>query len=230
MIEIVKLKDIPENERPRERLIRNGVRSLSDCELLAIIIKFGNKKDSVLTLSQRILNKYKTIKNLGSISIQELLMIPGIKIAKATAILAAIELGRRVYLIKDSNYKIKDELDIYKLLSPLVKNYDHEVFYVISLTRKGEVIKTTKVFSGGDSNILLDMKMIFKEPLKLGASAIIIAHNHPSGNASPSQNDIIATNKIIKAARLLEIDLTDHIIIGDGEYYSFFLKDKKKVL
>lgn len=222
----MKLKEIPKTERPRERLISSGARSLSDSELLAIILKQGTKKESVLTLAQKVISSFKSIKNLGSASYFELLKIPGIKVAKATAILAAIELGRRIYLIKDQFYKINNTIDAFNLLSPIMKDNKSETFYLIALNNKSEVLLTKKLFEGSGNIITLDMKKIFSEALKIGAKSIIIAHNHPSGDSNPSLSDIKTTDKIIKASNLLEINLIDHLIIGNGEFYSFLGKKK----
>lgn len=208
-------------------MIRYGVSKLSDGELLALILKSGNKNESVIDLANNIISSYKTIKNLAITSYNELCKINGIKKAKATSLLAAIELGKRVFIIQNNNIKVNNNYDIYKVIYPEVKNLLYEEFYVISLNSKSYIISVDKIASGNSNSVSLNISSIFHIAIKNMASAIIICHNHPSGDCTPSYDDRITTKKVIDASRTVQINLIDHIIIGNNEIYSF-LKDSKE--
>ena len=208
-------------------MIKYGVSKLSDGELLALILKSGNKNESVIDLSNNIISSYKSIKNLGLANYNELCKIKGIKKAKATSILAAIELGRRVFTINDNKIKVRSNYDIYKIIYPEVKNLVNEVFYVISLNSKSYILSIDKISSGNINSVSFNISSIFYSAIKNMASAIIICHNHPSGDSKPSNEDRLTTSKIIDASKMIQIDVVDHIIIGQDEVYSFLKGEKE---
>ncbi len=222
------IKEIPNEERPRERLVKHGPKSLRTSELLAILLETGTKKESVLDLSKRLLYEINNTSSLATITYHELIKIHGIKMAKACKIIAAIELGKR---LNSNNYekpsKIKTAFDVYELLVDEVKGLLQESFFVIYLNTQAEVITIENIFKGTLNQLLIHPREIFKRAYQLSSNALILIHNHPSGNSTPSQQDLIITQNIIDVGEVLQIDVVDHIIIGDNEFYS--IKGKKKV-
>lgn len=214
------IKEIPLNERPREKLINDGVRSLSNIELLAILLRTGNKNKSVIELSKDVLYKIEQLNELKNITINELLKIPGIKKAKATTILAAIELGRRLEKQKINDNIIKSSEQIYYLMKHLVHE-QQENFYCLFLNTKFALIKTSLIYIGTVDKLVIHPREIFKEAVKSNASYIILVHNHPTGNATPSYADKKATVELMRAASIMNIEIVDHIIIGNKQFYSY---------
>jgi len=214
-------KIIPVNERPREKAINNGVETLSNEELLAIILRCGTKKMNVLELSSLIMRKYITFNNLINCNYEELIEIEGINKAKAIEILAIIEISKRVQKNRKNNLKkITDPNEIYEHFSILIKEEKQEVFMVIFLNIKSHIIKYEKLFVGGTSCSIIDVNLIFKKAINYGSSKIICLHNHPSGDSTPSSQDIFITKKIMKIGEITGIKLLDHIIIGKDNYTS----------
>ena len=212
-----------EEDRPREKLQLKGKQNLSDAELIAIIIGSGNSKQSAVELSQYILASVNNdLFELGKKSIEDLMQFKGIGEAKAISIAAALELGRRRAQaeLKPQNKIISDKL-VFEMMSPILSDLPHEEFWVICLNRNNRFISKHKISSGGISGTVADMKMIFNVAVKELASAIILCHNHPSGNNQPSESDIRLTRKAIEGGKLLEIDVIDHVIIAQQQYYSF---------
>ncbi|NCP72289.1 JAB domain-containing protein [archaeon] len=216
----MRLKDIAPENRPLERLSRDGEKSLSNSELLAIILKTGTKEYNVLDISNQILSRY-TFQDLENISINQLLKIKGIGIVKASQIKAIIELYKRISIknIKTSE-KIYSPKTAYEILRHDIENKEQE--HLITLFLKGNEVISKKIITiGTDNQTLVSEKEILKEALKENAQAIIIAHNHPSGECYPSREDKIATTKIKEACKLLEITFLDHLIITNQKYFSF---------
>ena len=212
-----------EEDRPREKLQLKGKQNLSDAELIAIIIGSGNSKQSAVELSQYILASVNNdLFELGKKSIEDLMQFKGIGEAKAISIAAALELGRRRAQaeLKPQNKIISDKL-VFEMMSPILSDLPHEEFWVICLNRNNRFISKHKISSGGISGTVADMKMIFNVAVKELASAIILCHNHPSGNNQPSESDTRLTRKAIEGGKLLEIDVIDHVIIAQQQYYSF---------
>jgi len=228
------LKELPENERPRERLEKYGPSSLSDSELIAIILRTGTKNLSVLSLASNILCEYETINDLSEVTIEELCKIKGIHKAKAITLLASIELGKRIVLNnRTENKVINSPKDAYDYLRTSMENLDHEELVCLFLNIRSEVIRQKRITVGTNNSTLLDPKTILKWALKYSSEYIIVAHNHPSGNPTPSENDRIVTMNLQKAAKEVDIKLVDHIIIGKNKYYSFLEnnnKYKKKII
>lgn len=212
-----------EDDRPREKLISKGKSALSDAELLAILIGSGNKEETALDVSKKILaNNNNHLSDLAKMSIIDLMKIKGIGEAKAVSIAAALELGRR--LERSSTKKeniVKSSNDAYKLLKPLMADLRHEEFCVLFLSRSNKILAQERISVGGVNSTLVDVKIIMKHALALLASSIILAHNHPSGNLNPSEADISITQKIKHAAQFFEVQLIDHIIVCEQGYFSF---------
>lgn len=219
----VLIKDIPLNERPRERLINKGVEYLSNEDLLAILLKTGTKENSVKVLANNILKQLDDINNLKEINLEKLVKIKGIGKAKACELLAAIELGKRLNKKIDNlnQIKIYSSNSIYEYYQDKLKDKLQEYFYCVYLDTKNHIIKDKLLFIGTINESLIHPREIFKEAYLLSASSIICIHNHPSGNVNPSNNDIIMTKQLVEVGKILGIKVLDHIIIGKNNYYSF---------
>ncbi|MDR2057535.1 MAG: DNA repair protein RadC [Dysgonamonadaceae bacterium] len=220
----LRIKEWAEEDRPREKLMRKGVNALSDAELLAIIIGSGNKEETVVDLSQRILQLANNdINILGKMSVQQLITnFKGIGEAKAIGIVAALELGKRRKISEISEKKkITCSKDIYDIFHPLLCDLFYEEFWTLLLNRANRIIDKIKIGQGGISEVLVDTKLIYKESIERLATNIILCHNHPSGNVRPSKQDDEVTMKIKKGIEILDMFLIDHIVLCDGKYYSY---------
>lgn len=215
----MKINEIPFWEKPREKAIDIGIESLSSIELMAILLRCGTKRKSVLELSSEVLKYFESIEELKDVTIEELVKIDGIGIAKATTILAAIELGKRLASKKLTKNKLVTPVDVYLEFSPLVNGLKQEHLYAVYLDTKGFLIQRKLISIGNINSALMDDKMILKWAYKLSATAIILIHNHPSGDPRPSMQDIEATKNLVKITKELGFILLDHIIIGN-DYYS----------
>ncbi len=210
------------NLKPREKALSQGIDSLSDAELLAIVLRHGYKGVSNLELAEEILTNYGGLEGLMRLSISEIMDIKGVGIAKATEILASLEIVKRLYYQRIINTDA--------LSSPeAVRNWvcseiglsEQECFLALFLDTKNKVNGHKVIFKGGVDNVQIDARELFREALKNKASKIIIAHNHPSQNVQPSREDIILTSKLVEAGRLMNIPVLDHIIVSYKQYYSF---------
>lgn len=217
------IKDIPKEERPRERLINNGVENLSNEELLSILLKTGTKNTSVKVLANNILKEIESINNLKDITFEKLISIKGIKQAKACELLACIELGNRINkkISNINKIKIIDSNSIFEYYKIILQDKKQEYFYCVYLDTKNQIIKDKLLFVGTINESLVHPREIFKEAYILSASSIICIHNHPTGNVTPSKNDILITKQLKEVGITLGINVIDHIIIGKDEYYSF---------
>lgn len=218
-----KLKEIPKEERPRERLINYGKESLSNEELLAIILKTGTKNISVKELASQILVKISDIKNLSSMNYQMLRSIPGIGDAKACELLSVIELSKRMSRSYETlnNVQIKSTEIAFRYFRNIFEDKKQEHFYCVYLDNKKKVIETKLLFMGTLNQSIVHPREVFKEAYLLSASSIICIHNHPSGNVQPSKEDIELTKRLSSIGMLMGIKLIDHLIIGSTEYFSF---------
>lgn len=219
----ISIKNLPEDDKPREKLISHGRQALSDAELLAIIIGSGNTTESAVQLSQRLLfENNNDLSNIAKLSIQELTKFKGIGSAKAANIAAAFELGRRRKEIdKKEIKKITSSQSAFDYLNVFLSDLSHEEFHLLLLNRANSPIRLIRLSKGGLSATVIDIKLIAKHAIDNHASGIILAHNHPSGNIKPSESDIAITNKIKEALKVFEISTLDHIIIGENDYFSF---------
>lgn len=221
---MVRIKDLPISERPRERMLSSGINNLSNEELLAIILKTGNKNESSKVLASNILKTLKNINDLNNMSVKELMKIKGIGIAKATELLASIELGKRVnssnFILSDM--KFNNPSIIFEYYKDKFYSFKQEMFYAIYLDASKKIIEDRFLFQGTVNQSIIHPRDIFKYACLLDASGIICVHNHPSGNIIPSKEDINITNKLKEIGYLFNIPILDHIIIGKDKYYSFY--------
>jgi DNA repair protein RadC len=211
-------------DRPREKLAVKGAGYITDAELLAIIISAGYEKESALEIAKKILSTVgNSLSGLSQLGLNDLLSFRGIGHARAIAILAAIELGRRRQsdLYKRKRSKIWSSFDAYMILKPLLSELSHEEFWLLYLNRRSEVFQHEQLSKGGLTATIVDPKILFRGALHVGASGLILVHNHPSGNTLPSPEDKTLTRQLIEGGRILDIDIIDHIIIGNTSYYSF---------
>ncbi|MCR9010969.1 RadC family protein [Gabonibacter chumensis] len=213
-----------EDDKPREKLLSKGVSALSTNELLAILLRSGSDGESALDLARRILSDHNNDLNVvARLGVRDFMNIyKGIGVAKAASVIAAFELGRRRGLVgKTDVMTLVSSRDIYELLQPRIGDLDHEEFWVIFLNTGCRVKSCERLFSGGMEGTLVDMRILFRKALEMKARSFVIAHNHPSGNIEPSNQDIELTRKIRKAGDTLDIILLDHLVITSHGFYSF---------
>jgi DNA repair protein RadC len=217
------IKNWSEDDRPREKLMHKGKSSLSDAELLAILIGSGNREESAVELCKRILHSSEnSLHKLAKLNLKELQNFKGIGEAKAISIMAALELGNRrgAEPLEELN-KIKSSKDVFIIMHPFLGDLDHEQFWVIMLNNSNKVIYKFPLSKGGITATMVDTRLVYKNALAQGATALILAHNHPSGTLQPSKADIDITQKIKKAGELLDIKVLDHVIVTEKTYFSF---------
>lgn len=216
------IKDIPLEERPRERFIKFGAENLSNTELLSIILNTGTKNMSVKELSNNILNSVHDISDLKNMTLNKLKNIKGVGEVKAIKILSSIELGRRVYQDKNlKKIKLNSADKVFNYMNQMLKDKNQEYFYALYLDSKKYLIEAKLLFIGTINKSIVHPREIFKYAYLLSASTIICVHNHPSGDPIPSKEDIILTKSLVEIGKLQGINIVDHIIIGSN-YYSFF--------
>jgi DNA repair protein RadC len=212
-----------EEDRPREKLLLKGKSSLSNAELLAILIGSGSSKESAVDLSKRILaSTNNNLQELSKNEIDDLIKFKGIGEAKAISIIAAMELGRR-YRSSEAikRKKVQSSKDAYEAIYSYLSDIKYEEFYIVLLNRANEILSIVRISEGGVSGTVVDPKRVFKIALQKNASGIILCHNHPSGQLLPSPEDKRITDKIKDAAKFMDISLFDHLIVGNNKYYSF---------
>ena len=212
---------MPSLERPRERLINNGVENLNNEELLSLLLETGTKDLSVKQVSLNLIKYVKNINNLKNITYQELLKIKGIGSAKACKILAMLELSKRINYNVINNTKLSSPDLVYNYFKNILEDKKQEYFYCIYLDNSKRVIDNKLVFIGTINESMVHPREVFSEAYKLSASSIICVHNHPSGSLKPSNNDLITTSNLKKIGELLGIKIVDHVIITNNGYYSF---------
>lgn len=216
-----KIKDLPISERPQERLIKLGPSSLTNSELLAIILRSGNRNEGVLELSSRIISEFGGLNGLLDATFEELTSVSGVKTAKATQVVALSEIFKRFRSVKSGNdYRITSPVDVSDLLMVQMRNLKNEILKVILLTTKNNVISVIDASVGSLNSSIVHPREVFKDAVRRSAAAIIIVHNHPSGDPTPSGEDITTTKRINEAGKILGINLLDHIIIGENRFIS----------
>lgn len=232
----IKMKELPQSERPYEKLEMYGASKLSNSELLAIIIKCGTREDSSVMLAQKILNlrginKEKNLNFLNEISIKELTNIKGIGKVKAIQIVATCELAKRMSKpVNSMKIVLKNTDDVAKLLMEELKNEKREIAKLLMLNSKNVLLRIVDIALGGGNFANIEPKIILREPIQIGAQKIILVHNHPSGDSTPSTEDDRMTDRIYEAADVLGIQLVDHVIIGNNQYtsiYKYKMENKK---
>ena len=220
----VLIKDVPVEERPRERLIKYGAKNLATDDLIAIILKTGTKEYSSKYLASEVLKLVDNVSDLKKITLNKLISINGIGAVKAIEFLAALELGKRVYELKplDKDLKCNSAEKIFKHFRGEFIGLNQEYFYCLYLNSEKKLIDKKLLFKGTLNKSLIHPREIFKEAYLSSAAYIICLHNHPSGNVIPSDDDINITNDLINIGYLQKIPILDHIIVGDNNYYSFY--------
>lgn len=224
-MEYKSIRDWPENERPRERLIKFGAEGLSTSQLLAIILRTGGKNKSALELARELLMKFDNLKEIGDASIAEFSKVKGMGSAKVAQVKAALELGRRFLqneAEKDSQRAcFKNSWDVYDYYRPKFFGLKRERFLCALLDIKNRIFKEITVSEGTLTSSLVHPREVFRYAIKEAAVSVILVHNHPSGDPNPSKDDIEITERLIEAGRIVGINVLDHVIIGDGRYTSF---------
>lgn len=217
------IKNWSQDDRPREKLLSKGKAALSDAELVAILIASGSKNESAVDLSKRILASVDNNLNaLGKLTIKQLTAFKGIGEAKAITIAAAMELGRRRRGEEAlEKKKITSSKSVFELMQPIIGELQHEEFWIIYLNNSNKVIQKNQLSKGGITGTLVDVRLVLKSALEVGATGLVLAHNHPSGTLKPSDADKQITNKLKVAAESLDIKVLDHLIITENAYFSF---------
>lgn len=223
------IKEMPSDERPRERMLSVGAGKLSNTELLAILIGTGTKEESAMRLAERILSGNDDgLHYLGSVVPEDLLGIPGVGAAKSCQIVAAVELGKRLSsLPRSKKTRVCMPEDIASLFMEDMRYLKKECFKILLLNTKNEIMSIEEISTGNINSSIVDPREVFNPAVRKSAGAIALVHNHPSGNPEPSDDDLKVTKRLEKAGELLDIKIVDHIIIGDGTYASF---KRKKLL
>ncbi|EMR05813.1 hypothetical protein C772_02084 [Bhargavaea cecembensis DSE10] len=218
---VPKISELHIADRPRERLIHQGAESLSNQELIAILLRTGTRSESVLQLSNRVLAFFDRIQDMQHATLEEMTSVKGIGEAKAVQLLAAVELGKRLTRKQSTErYVIRSPEDAAAYLMPDMSNLNQEHFVVLFLNVKNEVLHSRTIFIGSLNSSIVHPREVFREAVKRSAASIICAHNHPSGNPAPSPEDIEVTKRLAEAGKIVGIDLLDHIIIGDHKFLS----------
>lgn len=217
------IKQWKEEDRPREKLVLKGVDSLSDAELIAILIGSGNRNESAVGLAKKILNHFSNnLNQLARVEIIELQKFNGIGEAKAISIITALEIGKRRRLSEALSIpKISCSKDAYEIFQPIIGDIPHEEFWVLYLNNNNKVIEKQMVSKGGLTATVVDLRIVFKKSLELLCTAMVLGHNHPSGKIQPSNADKQLTDKIKNGAATLDIKVLDHLIITQKAYFSF---------
>jgi DNA repair protein RadC len=218
----IRMTDLPKDQRPRERLIQLGAESLSDAELLAIILRTGDSERSALDLAFHLLDHCHGFRGLDGISIEELCEIRGLGPAKAAQIKAALEIGRKLSEEKRPERKhIQTSRNVFDHLHDRLRNQPREIFIMLLLTMQNKLIKEQKLFEGTLNQSLVTPREVLKEAINGKAASVIFAHNHPSGEPAPSADDRQITKQLAEACKSAGICVLDHVIIGDGKFFSF---------
>jgi DNA repair protein RadC len=219
--------DLPLSERPRERLAKLGSEALSSQEILALILGRGIRGESVIVTAQKLLSKFGNLKNLASASVEELTQIKGIGPAKAAQIKATFELSKRLEYSSSDDTKItvKSPEDVVKTARNLLKGKKKEHFLVICLDTRNHLIKTSTVSIGSLDCSIVHPREVFKDAISSAAASVIFIHNHPSGDPTPSEDDIKMTKRLIEAGEIIGIEVLDHIIVCDSEHLSMKAKN-----
>ncbi|MEK5173284.1 DNA repair protein RadC [Heyndrickxia sp. FSL W8-0496] len=224
-MEKIMIRDYPAGERPRERLVKHGARSLSNQELLAILLRTGTKDESVIQMANRVLQAFDGLRLLKEASLEEIMKIKGIGFAKAVQILATIEIGRRIgNLTYNDRYIIRSPEDAANYVMNDLRFLSQEHFVCLYLSTKNQVIHQQTIFIGSLNASIVHPREVFKEAFRRSAASIICIHNHPSGDPGPSREDIEVTKRLVECGKIIGIEILDHLIIGDKKFVS--LKEK----
>ena len=216
------IKELPADERPREKMKERGAQALGNSELLAILLRTGNFQESALRIAENLLDRQGGLAGFGNATLEEFEQVKGVGEAKAITVMAAIELGRRVTTLAPVERPIiRTPDDVAALLMPRFRYETKESFIAILLSTKNHVLKTAVISVGSLNASIVHPRELFREAINASAAAVILAHNHPSGDPAPSPEDVSLTRKLVDAGKLLDIPVLDHIVLGDGKYISF---------
>ena len=222
MVDKLSINRWAEEDRPREKMMSKGAQALTNAELLAILIGSGSGDDSAVSLMQKVLASYgDSLDRVGRLSVEELCHFKGIGPAKAITILAACELGRRRAVEQPERRQVRSAAQVYDYFYPLMRDLPVEEFHVLLLNQSATIIDSVRIGVGGLTETVVDVRVILREALLKRATALILCHNHPSGNLRPSTHDDRLTRQVQEAARLLNLSLADHVIFTDNGYYSY---------
>ena len=219
----LRIKQLAEEDRPREKMLLKGAASLSDAELIAILIRVGNTEETAVQLAQKILSSVSNnLHSLGKLPVKNFMTHKGIGEAKAITIAAALELGRRRSISEpEKRDGIQSSKDAFRIFYPLLCDLPHEELWAALVSSSGKVINKVRISQGGISETSVDLRILLKEAINFTCHGIVLCHNHPSGNLQPSTHDDRLTSQVENAAKLLNIKLLDHIIISDNNYFSY---------
>jgi DNA repair protein RadC len=216
------IKELPADERPREKMKERGAQALGNSELLAILLRTGTAAESALRLAENLLDRAGGLAGLGHATLEEVEQVRGIGEAKAVTLLAALELGRRVdSLAPLDRTAVRTPDDVAALLLPRFRYESRESFVAVLLSTKNHVLKTPVISVGSLNASIVHPRELFREAINASAAAVIVAHNHPSGDPTPSPEDVSLTRKLVEAGKILDIPVLDHVVLGDGKYVSF---------
>lgn len=217
----ITVKEMPEEERPRERLARLGPQALSTTELIAIILRTGVGGENVINMSARLLAEHGSLSGLARMDLNTLSAIHGLGIAKSAQLMAAFELGRRLQAeAPEQGYQIRSPMDAANILMPMIGHMEQEHFVVLYLDTRNRVTDRETLYKGSLNTSLVRVAEVFRGAVRRNIANIIVSHNHPSGDPNPSPEDIALTRRLVKAGKLLEIDMLDHLVIGQHRYVS----------
>lgn len=215
------IKDLPLTERPRERLIHNGSEHLSATELVAIILRTGSANRTAINLAEELLVEFKDLRGMARASVAEIAQFSGVGQVKAVQLKAAFELGRRVFMLNPVQLPtISKPYDIFELLKASFQDLDREHFKVVHLNTKNQVLKVETAAIGILNSSPVHPREVFKEAIKMSSAGLIMTHNHPSGDPSPSRDDLALTSRLREAGEILGIPVIDHVIFGDNKFVS----------
>ncbi|MHB0912005.1 MAG: RadC family protein [Armatimonadota bacterium] len=213
------IKELPTDERPRERLIRHGAESLSTSELLAIILRVGTRDYSAIGLAEQLLGRFEGLRGIAEATVEELATVKGLGAAKAAQIKAVAELGKRI-AVSEARLSVSSPEDAARLLMPELRHAAQEHFKGLFLNTKNEVLRLSTITVGSLDASLITPRELFREAVRIGCASVIIAHNHPSGDPTPSSEDIQVSHRLCEAGEMIGISVLDHIVIGDGRWTS----------
>ena len=215
------IKELPAEERPREKLVKYGPEYLSNSELLALIIRTGNQERTAVELAQDLLSYFGGLNSLINLSVEEIKKIKGIGLAKASQLKAVIELSKRIFASSgDKKIKIKSVKDAVNLVMPRLRYARQEIFLAILLDIRSQLISCSEISKGCLNSSPVHPREVFKEAIRRSSAAIVLVHNHPSGIPEPSENDQKITQKLIRTGEIIGIEILDHLVIGDGDFVS----------
>lgn len=217
----VMIRDLPQDQRPRERMLAHGPQALSTSELLALLLRSGTAQESVIRMAERVLAEFGSLKGIASASVHDLSRVKGIGPAKAAELAAAVELGKRLAAFVDgARPVIRSPEDLANLVAPEMRYLRQEQFRVLMLDARNQVLRTRVATQGNLTSSIVDCREVFREAIAANCAAVAVCHNHPSGDPSPSPEDLAVTRRLAEAGKLLGVELVDHLIIGDGRWVS----------